>query len=491
MAAKSGLQPLPPVACMPSKSAAPVMSGRWWALAVVVSAQFMFVVDAFIVNVAIPSIRADLRASTAEIEAVIVAYQIAYAALVITGGRLGDILGRRRVFVAGVLAFTAASLWCGLASSGAELVLARMAQGMTAALMVPQVLATIHTLFPDAGRSRAFTVFGIALGLGGAAGFALGGWLLALDLLGLGWRSVFLVNLPVGIAIALAALRLMPKVARRRGTQLDLPGAAMLFVSLTCLIGPVTAGHEFGWPLWLWAVVVAGGAGFGLFLRFERMAERRGGLPLLDLMLLGDRPFLRGLGAAFSFQFGNVSFYLVITLFTQGDLGFSPLQAGLAVVPLALAFTLASQLAGRWTVQGGIGVLLWGSAVQFAGLVAVARLAGVVAQPGEATLMAALAVFGFGQGLVMAPLAGVVLATMRPAHAGSGAGLLNTVQQAAGALGVSFVGAAYFLGGTTDRRGILAAIALLGLSVLTTGVLFTRMKRAGRKTANHPQPSKP
>jgi len=153
------------------------------------------------------------------------------------------------------------------------------------------------------------------------------------------------------------------------------------------------------------------------------------------------------------------------------------------VVPLALAFTLASQLAGWWTAQGGIGVLLWGSAVQFAGLIAVGSLAGFVAQPGTVALMAALAVFGFGQGLVMAPLAGVVLATVRPAHAGSGAGLLNTVQQAAGALGVSLVGAAYFLGGTTDRRGILAAIALLGLSVLTTGVFFTRMKRAERKTA--------
>ena len=129
--------------------------------------------------------------------------------------------------------------------------------------------------------------------------------------------------------------------------------------------------------------------------------------------------------------------------------------------------------------------------MQFAGLVAVASLAGFVAQPGTVALMAALAVFGFGQGLVMAPLAGVVLATVRPAHAGSGAGLLNTVQQAAGALGVSLVGAAYFLGGTTDRRGILAAIALLGLSVLTTGVLFTRMRHAGRKTANHPQPSTP
>jgi len=231
----------------------PAASGRWWALAVVVAAQFMFVVDAFIVNVAIPSIRADLHATPAEIEAVIAAYQITYATTVITGGRLGDIAGRRRVFVGGVLAFTAASLWCGLAGSGLELVLARMAQGVTAAMMVPQVLATIHTLFPGTGRPRAFAVFGVALGLGGAVGFALGGWLVTLDLFGLGWRSVFLVNLPLGAAIALAALRVMPEAARRPGIRLDLPGAAALFLSLACLIGPVMAGHELGWPWWLWA----------------------------------------------------------------------------------------------------------------------------------------------------------------------------------------------------------------------------------------------
>src|SRR3954466_10478973 len=157
-------------------------TSRWWALGVVVAAQFMFVVDAFVVNVAIPTIRRDLGASAGEMEAVLALYQIAYAASVITGSRLGDIYGRRRVFLTGVLAFTATSVWCGLAGSGAELVAARVAQGMSAALMVPQVLATIHALFPDQGRGRAFAIFGIALGLGGAVGFAAGGWLVSLDL---------------------------------------------------------------------------------------------------------------------------------------------------------------------------------------------------------------------------------------------------------------------------------------------------------------------
>ncbi len=479
MAAQFAAPSAPAMAGTPAAGVTPpAASGRWWALAVVVAAQFMFVVDAFIVNVAIPSIRADLHATPAEIEAVIAAYQITYATTVITGGRLGDIAGRRRVFVGGVLAFTAASLWCGLAGSGLELVLARMAQGVTAAMMVPQVLATIHTLFPSTGRPRAFAVFGVALGLGGAVGFALGGWLVTLDLFGLGWRSVFLVNLPLGAAIALAALRVMPEAARRPGIRLDLSGAAALFLALACLIGPVMAGHELGWPWWLWAVTVGGGVVLALFLRLEQAVERRGGLPLIDLALLGDRVFLCGLGAAFSFQLGNVSFYLVVTLFTQGELGFSPLRAGLTVVPLALAFTLASQLAGRWMARGGIRALLWGCAVQFTGIVALGGLAAFMREPGIDVLMAALMVFGFGQGLVMAPLAGVVLATVQPGHAGSGSGLLNTVQQAAGALGVSLIGAAYFLGGAPDRRGVLAAIAMLGLSVLATGSVLARMRGA-------------
>src|SRR5712672_4129184 len=195
---------------------------RWWVLATVVAAQFMFGVDAFIVNVAIPTIAAELHASAAQIEAVIAIYLIAYATLVVTGGRLGDIYGTRKVFVAGVAGFTATSLWCGLAQSGPELIVARLAQGATAALMVPQVLATLHLLFADASRGRAFGIYGIVLGLAGAAGFLLGGVLVTLDLAGLGWRAVFFVNVPFGAMIIVAAVRLMPTFQRRAGTRLGI-----------------------------------------------------------------------------------------------------------------------------------------------------------------------------------------------------------------------------------------------------------------------------
>src|SRR6266550_8782794 len=190
-------------------------SRRWWVLAIVVAAQFMFGVDAFIVNVAIPTIAAELHASAAQIEAVVAIYLIAYATLVVTGGRLGDIYGARNVFMSGVAGFTVTSLWCGLAQSGPELIAARLAQGATAALMVPQVLATLHLLFSDSSRARAFGIYGIVLGLAGAAGFALGGILVTLDLAGLGWRTVFFVNVPFGLLIVAASLRIMPSAPQR------------------------------------------------------------------------------------------------------------------------------------------------------------------------------------------------------------------------------------------------------------------------------------
>src|SRR6476659_360035 len=211
-------------------------SRRWWVLAIVVAAQFMFGVDAFVVNVAIPTIAVDLHATPAQIESVIAIYLIAYATLVVTGGRLGDIHGTKNVFLAGVLGFTVTSLWCGLAQSGAELIIARLAQGATAALMVPQVLATLHLLFTDEQRNRAFAVYGIVLGLAGAAGFLLGGLLVTIDLAGTGWRSVFFVNVPCGLVIAVAAWRIMPSAPHRAGTRLDITGSIVLFAGLLCMI---------------------------------------------------------------------------------------------------------------------------------------------------------------------------------------------------------------------------------------------------------------
>ena len=449
----------------------PIDPRRWLCLAVVVAAQFMFVVDAFIVNVAIPSIRANLTMTEAAIEAVIVIYQIAFATLVIAGGRLGDLRGRRNVFLIGLLGFTAASIWCGLAGSGTELIAARLTQGAAAALMSPQVLATIHTLFPDQARARAFAVFGIALGLGGAVGMVLGGWLVALNLFGLGWRMIFFVNGPVGVAIAVAAWHLLPALSGRREQRMDLPGTALLFLGLLGVVTPILCGRDLHWAWWLGLIEADGIVTLALFLAWERQTERKGGQPLIDLALLSDRGFLRGLLAALCFFEANMSFYLVLTLFLQNGLGLAPFEAGLIVLPLALGFVVGSRVAGE---------IVRGCFIQIAGLAATGVTIAAWPSGAAVVLVPPLVLFGYGQGRVMAPLFGVVLANIGRAHAGAGSGILTTTQQTANAAGVALVGLVYFtvLGFGTSRAAILAALAVLTALVLCAALSFHWMRRA-------------
>jgi EmrB/QacA subfamily drug resistance transporter len=455
-------------------------SHRWWVLAIVVAAQFMFGVDAFIVNVAIPTIAAELHASTAEIESVIAIYLIAYATLIVTGGRLGDIYGTKSVFLAGVFGFTLTSLWCGLAQSGPELIAARLAQGATAALMVPQVLATLHLLFADHARGRAFGIYGIVLGLAGAAGFALGGILVTLDLAGLGWRTVFFVNVPVGIAIIAAAMRIMPSVPRRAGTRLDVPGAIVLFLGLLCLIGPLLFGRDLHWSPLVWITMVTGIAIIAAFVRLERAVEKSGGMPLIDLALLSDRSFMRGLAAAFFFFFANLSFYLIMTMFMQKALAIPPIKAGLVFVPLALTFIVASRLSGVRAGHRGTLVLIEGCAIQIAGLAVLALTVILVAAPSALTLAGILMIFGYGQGLVMAPLSGVVLSSVKPASAGSGSGMYGTTAQIANAAGVAAIGAVFFAVEEilAARAALLVSIVLFMYAIGTSAALLSWMRRA-------------
>jgi EmrB/QacA subfamily drug resistance transporter len=453
---------------------------RWWVLATVVSAQFMFGVDAFIVNVAIPTIAAELQASAAEIESVIAIYLIAYATLVVTGGRLGDIHGTKNVFIAGVLGFTVTSLWCGLAQSGPELIIARLAQGATAALMVPQVLATLHLLFSDASRARAFAIYGIVLGLAGAVGFALGGLLVTLDLAGFGWRTVFFVNVPFGLLIAAAALRIMPQVPRRSGTRLDISGAVVLFAGLLCLIGPLLFGHDFGWAPWLWLVMAVGVAILTAFLRLERSVAERGGMPLIDLALLSDKAFVRGLGAAFFFFFANLSFYLVMTMFMQKALQIPPLQAGLVFLPLALAFVIASRHSGVRAKHRGSLVLIEGCVLQLAGLAVLVAAVACVENPSATLLALVLTLFGYGQGLVMAPLSSAVLSTVKPAAAGSASGMYGTSAQIANAAGVAAIGAVFFAveSAHSARPALFISASLFALAIVTSVAFLSWLRRA-------------
>ena len=455
-------------------------SRRWWVLAIVVAAQFMFGVDAFIVNVAIPTIAVDLHATPAQIESVIAIYLIAYATLVVTGGRLGDIHGTRNVFLVGVLGFTLTSLWCGLAQSGAELIVARLAQGATAALMVPQVLATLHLLFTDETRSRAFAFYGIVLGLAGAAGFLLGGLLVTIDLAHTGWRSVFFVNVPCGLLIGAAAWRIMPSVPRRAGTKLDIKGSVVLFAGLLCLIGPLLFGHDVGWAPWLWAVMAIGGAILLAFPKLEHAVARDGGMPLIDLTLLSDAAFLRGLGAAFFFFAANLSFYLVMTLFMQRGLEIPPLAAGLAFIPLALAFVVASRHSGARAKARGSRVLIEGCALEITGLAALALLVFYVDAPSALLLALTMIIFGYGQGLVMAPLSGAVLSTVQPAAAGSASGMYGTIAQIGNAAGVAAIGAVFFAVEALQsvRAAFVTSLALFVTLIMICAAFLAWTRRA-------------
>ncbi|MGY4628254.1 MFS transporter [Bradyrhizobium sp. USDA 4486] len=453
---------------------------RWWVLTIVVAAQFMFGVDAFVVNVAIPTIAVDLHATPAQIESVIAIYLIAYATLVVTGGRLGDIHGTKNVFLAGVLGFTLTSLWCGLAQSGVELIIARLAQGATAALMVPQVLATLHLLFTDETRSRAFAIYGIVLGLAGAAGFLLGGLLVTIDLAHTGWRSVFFVNVPCGLLIALAAWQIMPSAPRQPDTRLDVKGSVVLFAGLLCLIGPLLFGHDVGWAPWLWVVMALGGVILLAFLKLEHAVAHAGGMPLVDLTLLADAAFLRGLGAAFFFFVANLSFYLVMTLYMQRGLRIPPLEAGTAFIPLALAFVVASRHSGVRARHRGTKVLIEGCALQIAGLAALALVAGAMESPTAITLALTMIVFGYGQGLVMAPLSGAVLSTVKPVAAGSASGAYGTTAQIGNAAGVAAIGAVFFAieALQSARAGFLVSLALFVTLILICAAFLSWMRRA-------------
>jgi predicted MFS family arabinose efflux permease len=318
------------------------------------------------------------------------------------------------------------------------------------------------------------------LGLAGAAGFLLGGVVVTSDLAGLGWRAVFFVNVPFGLIIMAAGWKIMPSVPRRPGTRLDIPGAVVLFCGLLCLIGPLLFGHDVRWAAWIWLVMAAGVAIIAALLALERFVARRGGMPLIDLALLSDAAFMRGLGAAFCFFFANLSFYLVMTMFMQKGLHIPPLHAGLVFVPLALAFVIASRHSAARARHRGTLVLIEGCAVQIAGLAVLALLVASVEAPTAILLALALVIFGYGQGLVMAPLSSAVLATVKPASAGSGAGMYGTTSQIANAAGVAAIGAVFFAieAAVSARSALFAALALFALSIVVSAAFLSWMRRA-------------
>nr|WP_263364091.1 MFS transporter [Nocardiopsis deserti] len=428
---------------------------------------FVSIMDSFIVNVAVPSIRSDLNASFAQVELAVAGYVLAYGLLLVTGGRLGDIFGYKRLFVSGVVVFTAASLACGLAPDPSTLIMARVLQAAGAAMFYPQVLSIMQTSFADETKVKAFAIFGATIGVASIAGQLVGGILVSADIFGLSWRPIFLINLPIGLLTLIGALAFLPSVRGTERPKLDLRGVVLLSSALLLFTIPLVEGHTSGWPLWLWVVLAASVPAFALFVFWERRVSRSGGNPLIPPGLLRLPTFATGNILALAFFAGNAGLFFILTLYLQNGLGYSPLIAGLTFTPLAATFVVASLTAPRMQKRRGLRVLTLGYAVNALGTAAL--LGSVIAFGTDVNawiLVPSLATIGFGEGLGVSPLFGAVLKDVPEREAGAASGVVETTTQIGMSLGVALVGLVFLtVLGTAEGLAIHTSAFTLALVV--------------------------
>lgn len=349
-----------------SPAATPSLGGL--GLFTVLLAAALPLIDFFIVNVALPSIGRDLHASESVLELVVAGYGLAYAVLLVLGGRLGDLFGRRRFFLGGMAAFGLTSLACGLAPSAWTLVAARVAQGAASAAMLPQVLATIQSATAGQRRAKAMSLYGATAGLSMVAGQILGGVLVAADIAGTGWRSVFLVNVPVVVVGLVLAARGVPETRSRRPEPVDGPGTVLLTASLLALLAPLTEGRSAGWPLWTWLSLLAFPFVATAFYLVERRADRQGRTPLVPPSLFALTSLRRGLVMILPFSVGFSGFMFVIAVALQRGAGLGPVPAGLALAPMAVVFFFVSLAGPRLVARYGTRVVTAGALVQGLGV---------------------------------------------------------------------------------------------------------------------------
>ena len=441
-------------------------------MAVLMAGTFVFVLDFFIVNVAIPSTQAELGASDSQIQLVVATYAIAIASLMILGGRLGDLFGRRRLFMAGLALFTASSALCG-AAPGIEVLLAgRVLQGIGAALFAPQVLSIIGVTFDGDERRRAVTTYGLTMGLAAAGGQLIGGALIALNLFDLDWRACYLVNVPIGIAALALAPRAIAESRAEDTRRLDFLGAALAGATLVAIVLPLVEGQRQGWPAWTFVCLAAAVPLALAFALRQRRLAASGGAPLVHPDLFRERAFTVGVLASVVFYAGMASFFLVLAVYLQEGCGLSALDSGLVFTALAAGYLVASVGAEALAPRFGRQVLAAGGIVRATALTALALTVAAIGTGGSPLLLVpALAVDGIGMGLLTAPLVATVVGGMDPRHAGAASGVLSTAQQVGNTIGVAAIGALFYgaLGPQGDYAGAfelaLVAVAAVCLAV--------------------------
>ncbi|MFG3161017.1 MFS transporter [Streptomyces sp. NPDC048232] len=467
---------------------------RWFALAIVMTAAFMDLVDVTIVNIAIPSIQRDEGASVSQIQWITAGYALAFAAGLITGGRLGDIHGRKRVFLIGIAGFTLASALCGLAANPEMLVASRILQGAMAALMVPQVLSIVHATFPAHERGKVFGLFGAIVGLGAVSGPLLGALLTEWNLFGLEWRPIFLINLPVGIAGLVLGSRFITESKAPRALRLDLVGVALVTLGMLMLVYPLTRGEELDWPLWGFLSMAGSLVVLAVLVAYERRKSARDGSPLVELSLFRVKSFAAGIAVQTVFGIALGVFFLVWTLYMQVGLGWTALRAGVTGVPFSIAVSVAAGVSVQLLVpRFGRKVLQAGALVMAAGVLLYiweSERYGLGIASWQMALP--LTVMGVGMGLIVAPLTDAVLSQVPREHAGAASGLINTVQQMGNALGLGLVSVVFF-GTMSDhlapaRLGPAYADAFqnaLGWVAGVMAVIFLLMFALPKRPAQH------
>lgn len=418
---------------------------RWIALVILLLAAFMNLIDITIVNVALPKLQAGLGASNSQIEWVVAVYILAFALGLLPFGRLGDVVGRKRMFLFGVSGFTVFSALCGMSPDTGTLIAARAFQGFCGAMMMPQVLAIAQVAFPAHERGFAFSLFGFSAGLASVAGPLIGGLLIEANIWGLDWRPIFLINVPVGILAVAAGAVIIPAMEGHGEVRNDFLGIVIAGVSVFLLVFPLIEGRNFGWPLWAVAMMIAAPAGFALLVRHLHRRAGRGKSQLLPVHLLANGNFLLGAAMTTTFFSGMAGFFMVLAIFLQNGFGFSPLQSGLATLPFPLGVLMSSFIAGRLgsrfprlRLAGGAIALVvgmgWLDYIVF----------GITDIIDHWALVLPLFLSGAGLNTALSALFQTVLAGVPHRDAGSASGALQSFQQIGGALGVAIIGEIFF-----------------------------------------------
>jgi EmrB/QacA subfamily drug resistance transporter len=414
------------------------------ALVIVALAFVMDLLDATIVNVAIPSIQANIHATYAAIQWIVAGYSMAFAILLITGGRLGDIFGYKKIFLVGTCGFTIASLLNGITPNDSVLIASRILQGATAAMMVPQVMSLMQVMYSAEERTKVMGIFGMLGGLAGSLGPIIGGVLIKANIFGLDWRPIFLINIPVGVFAMLAAIKYLPGGKSEHAARLDMTGTGLVMAALTLLILPLIQGYSLGWPTWTFAMLVAAVPASVIFIYYELRRSKRIGSALIVPALFRQRTFVSGISLNLLLQVAMVGFFLTFTLCLQEGLGFDALKAALTALPVAFGIGFSLGLSQQLIPKLGRKVILLGGAILAGGFIYTSWIlnGGLAANPWE--FIPGLLLVGFGMGTIMGPVFSVALQDIDVKHAGAASGMLSAIQQVGSAVGVAIIGVIFF-----------------------------------------------